>query len=129
MKISSEKNREYCNRWKKNHPETARLSKYNYFLKAKGTLEWKYNEYKGNAKRRDLVFRLSFGEFCLLLSQRCHYCIKKVKVGIDRKNNKVGYTMKNSVSCCWTCNNRKQKQTYKNFKNKITEKPHLYARR
>ncbi|GAG94020.1 unnamed protein product, partial [marine sediment metagenome] len=41
----------------------------------------------------------------------------KEKIGIDRKNNNIGYTIKNSVPCCWPCNK---------FKRAIDSKYFLY---
>ncbi len=36
--------------------------------------------------------------------------------GIDRKNNDLGYTTENSVSCCWLCNETKHHNfTYDEF--------------
>lgn len=40
--------------------------------------------------------------------------------GIDRKNNNIGYTFENTVSCCTKCNTGKMEQSEKEFKEWIT---------
>ena len=100
-----------------------------------------YNQYKQNAKRRNLVFALSIDDFRQLTSSNCHYCgvspeqigyannTKSSSVyihnGVDRKNNNEGYTTDNSVPCCWICNNAKRNLSYEKFiqwLDRITEK-------
>jgi hypothetical protein len=74
--------------------------------------------YKKGAADRSLRFDLLDEEFLQLTSCDCHYCgIEPQQVfrrnigngpyiynGIDRKDNAVGYTMENCVSCCKVCN-------------------------
>lgn len=74
--------------------------------------------YKKGAKKRDLEWNLSEEQFKVLVDENCVYCgeIPKQSVnnaelngdyihnGIDRLNNKKGYTIQNSVTCCGTCN-------------------------
>lgn len=78
-----------------------------------------WNGYHSQAKSRGLSWELSLEVFEQLIYSNCHYCgtapgVRTVGVrrwkrpvkanGIDRKNNELGYTNKNSVSCCATCN-------------------------
>ena len=77
-----------------------------------------FSQYKKNAAERSFKFELSDEEFLQLTTCDCHYCgiapkqfFRKnigngpyVYNGIDRKDNSVGYTMENCVSCCKTCN-------------------------
>lgn len=85
--------------------------------------------YKAGAKSRGLDFLLSKEQFTQLSSNPCHYCginpePRKFSTsphtfyfnGIDRKNNKMGYTIENCVSCCKMCNFQKGKYDYDEFK-------------
>lgn len=82
-------------------------------------------DYRYKAKIRNLKFNLSFKNFTQLLIGQCHYCgatprirqrTWKTKVnGIDRKNNKLGYSKNNCVTCCIVCNRAKGKLSYKEF--------------
>lgn len=94
-----------------------------------------YNVYKRGAKQRGLVFSLTYAYFKLLTQQPCHYCgdlprnvaheygkYVETKVhgtytynGIDRKDNRQGYTPANCVSCCCTCNRAKGAKSYEDF--------------
>jgi hypothetical protein len=79
-----------------------------------------HRNYQDGAYKRGLVFKLSKVEFKDLTKGTCVYCglppsqVYKARTstpyiynGVDRKNNKVGYTKKNSVSCCKQCNTAK----------------------
>lgn len=85
------------------------------------------NEYKYSAKNRNLSFELTGQEFEKLINLDCFYCgcpPSKVKIlknpdilpyfhnGIDRMNNKLGYTLENCVSCCSICNKGKKDFPY-----------------
>lgn len=90
-----------------------------------------YNDYKSRAKQKKFGFDLSFEQFKLLLTSNCHYCgvppsLKKVATnklgtatifynGIDRKDNKSGYLLDNSVTCCKLCNYAKKAMSYLDF--------------
>ena len=70
-----------------------------------------YKQYCHDAERRKYEFSLSFKEYLKISDSPCIYCgDQKVRNGIDRKDNLIGYTLKNSVSCCSRCN--KMKFTY-----------------
>lgn len=80
-----------------------------------------YRAYRQGAAKRSLEFRLTKEEFKTISSQPCFYCGAEpsqvyhsefyngefVFSGIDRMNNKEGYTTDNCVPCCWTCNRAK----------------------
>lgn len=68
------------------------------------TPEAKYSKYKHDAKRRHYPFELTLEQFTLIISQPCNYCGSPGPNGIDRKNNDDGYTLNNSVPCCFRCN-------------------------
>lgn len=85
--------------------------------------------YKRNAKNKNIFFDLSKEEMINLFQGNCFYCgckpnrtITRQKSygsftynGIDRLNNKNGYTKENCVSCCSFCNYTKNKTSFKNF--------------
>lgn len=90
-------------------------------------------QYKQSAKYRNLTFALTDDEFTKLTTDDCFYCgvnpnrtiVKHSKDGsylyngIDRKNNKIGYTTDNSVTCCYECNFLKSDINYNEFKSMI----------
>lgn len=77
-----------------------------------------YLAYKKSAKQRKYDFDLSKEEFIKIVTKPCIYCgseltsCKDAKgqygefryTGIDRYDNKIGYTLNNSVPCCAICN-------------------------
>lgn len=71
--------------------------------------ENRYNNYKKNAKKRNLSFDLTKEQFYNLTTQPCNYCGEFIKEynGIDRINSSIGYTLDNCVSCCEICNKMK----------------------
>lgn len=91
--------------------------------------------YRFSAQRRNLEFSLSREDCLKFFSSDCHYCgcrpsrtvdYKKLYGtftynGIDRKDNSIGYTLKNCVSCCSECNYRKKDCNYKDFINWINK--------
>ncbi len=88
--------------------------------------------YKKDAIRRGYTFDLSREKFKEITSQNCIYCGQSPYLlfkhrkniddsrgytynGIDRKNNLIGYTDENSVSCCKTCNVMKGSMNLKDW--------------
>lgn len=75
--------------------------------------------YRTGARSRDLEFLLSPEEFRTITSGTCFYCgvlpskvicrgeKKYVYNGIDRRDNRLGYSQENCVSCCEFCNSLK----------------------
>jgi hypothetical protein len=88
-----------------------------------------YHNYKQGARHRKLCFDLTFLQFKEITSGNCHYCgscpsaIMTSKKGyspytyngIDRKDNSIGYTVKNSLPACWNCNYSKRDLSYSEF--------------
>jgi hypothetical protein len=78
----------------------------------------KFNQYKHRATKKGIKFELNKEEFNKLVTSPCFYCNTppdQVKFdytrntialvnGIDKIVNENGYTLKNSVPCCTTCN-------------------------
>ena len=94
-----------------------------------GFLNVYYKKYMWAAKDRNIEFLLSKNDFVFLVESPCYYCgeidirfgrqIKEkfsINVnGIDRVNNKMGYTAENCVSCCESCNRAKRMMSLKEF--------------
>lgn len=86
-------------------------------------------KYKLDACKRNILFELSRDKFEKLLRSPCFYCGvifslitkngHKLDIlnhnGIDRKDNTMGYTTENAVSCCKDCNTAKNKHTEQQF--------------
>ncbi len=80
------------------------------------------NQYKRGAEKRNLEYNLKTEDFNKIVTGECVYCgdsltnTKKGQgktsgdyhyTGIDRVDSSKGYTLENSVPCCWMCNNMK----------------------
>jgi len=98
-------------------------------------LRYIYGAYRRGAADRNLVFDLSEDEVRTLLVQNCDYCGSppsvrnstkgyngKVPVtGIDRVDNKIGYTADNVVPCCTLCNRAKGTMSRDEFERWLTQ--------
>lgn len=92
-----------------------------------------FRGYLSAAKRRNLIFNLTFEEFLNFTNKNCYYCNSFPKQtfknqnhhgnyiynGIDRINNNLGYEINNCITCCKICNFSKGKMTQEEFKNWI----------
>lgn len=88
-----------------------------------------YRRYMDAAKKRKYSFDLTKEEFAILITQNCHYCNSEPQVnslsknsysdfkvnGVDRVDNRIGYTSENCVSCCKSCNIAKRDMSGKEF--------------
>lgn len=96
-----------------------------------------YSTYTRDAKKKNRPFTLTRHSFEAKITQSCYYCgepprepiwaerLRKRKIrwfnklkavnGLDRKNNKLGYTPKNTVPCCRKCNNAKHMMSEHEF--------------
>lgn len=64
-----------------------------------------YKSYKYDANRRNIPFLISYEEFLVFQNQKCFYCNDHPdKIGLDRKDNNLGYDKDNIVACCKSCN-------------------------
>lgn len=99
-------------------------------LGKKTPIQKSYREYKCGARKRGLEFNLTFDEFSLIVRKNCNYCDAPPKLtthakqidnlnGIDRVDNKRGYTIDNSVPCCRACNQLKSNIGLDVFKENI----------
>lgn len=109
-----------------------------------------WNRHLQTAKRKNREWSLTKVEFKNLVFSNCHYCgrapaqnynvfitnegtYRKQTVkdwadsgnvvynGIDRKDNDIGYTLENSLSCCFVCNRAKLTMSYQDFLNWIKD--------
>ncbi len=86
-----------------------------------------YKRYEASAWQRELSFDLEFNDFIELVLSNCVYCSAGLSNrykhrkgtleynGIDRVDNKVGYQLHNSASCCRTCNTAKMEKSVEEF--------------
>jgi hypothetical protein len=87
-----------------------------YYKKRYQTVEYRFSLYKTKAKQRGIPFTLSRLQFGSLWHQACFYCGSPIStIGIDRKDNKKGYTLANVVACCNACNMAKRANTVEQF--------------
>ncbi len=70
------------------------------------SLSIKHRNYLGRANAKGLPFELTAVEFDALCKGICIYCGDPA-TGVDRRDNKKGYTVSNSQPCCYTCNHMK----------------------
>lgn len=94
-----------------------------------------YSNYKYNAQKRELIFKLDKDSFFELIKKPCFYCgstftnklKRKVRKrdyemlynGIDRKDSTIGYINGNVVSCCFLCNVMKNQLTIEQFMKQV----------
>jgi hypothetical protein len=67
----------------------------------------RFSDSKYGAMRRGHKWTLSYEFYCSLLQKPCYYCglpLQKTKGGMDRSDNKKGYTPENVRPCCRRCN-------------------------
>lgn len=95
-----------------------------------------FYRYKKDAKRKNLNWFLTKEDFRFLTKQNCFYCGKApIQIsanskgsfgyysynGIDRVDNKEGYTKENGVPCCKKCNHAKNNMSLNEFRDWIKE--------
>lgn len=119
--------------WSKNNPEKVKKIKEafkarhpditgKYLKKYQITLKGKYRAMKGSGVKRNYSVEISFEQFCEIVSNPCTYCGENEKrIGIDRVDNTLGYTLENSAPCCTICNMMKKTMTVTNFLAHITK--------
>lgn len=102
------------------------LHKMEYGLSSKHQV---FSNIQKDAKRRSLIFNLSFERFVDISKQKCYYCGVEpsnywkrrdlngdfVYQGMDRVDSSKGYTIKNVVPCCKICNRAESNMTKNNF--------------
>lgn len=84
--------------------------------------QYRYSDYKYNATRRKLAFKISLAQFKDITSQPCYYCggysgqgYTQKYNGIDRISSNRGYVENNCVASCAACNYMKRHTNTKDF--------------
>jgi hypothetical protein len=76
----------------------------------KATLYTRFHHAKCMARKRKLLWAISFEDYCWLQSLNCFYCDewfckeRKSGTGLDRIDNSKGYVLQNVVTACGACN-------------------------
>jgi len=86
------------------------------------TTRGQFTELKSRAKKGTKEMTITYEEYATIRTLPCEYCggkLPKVGHGLDRINSNKGYTLKNSVPCCYRCNMAKSSMTLKQFKSHI----------
>ena len=92
-----------------------------------------FYKYRLGAKKRGYDFEIEKEDFRILTKQKCYYCGSEpwqilksscntgdyIYTGLDRVDNKKGYTLDNCVPCCKICNMAKKDMTIDEFYNWI----------
>lgn len=79
-----------------------------------------YTMYRSVSKRKRRAFELTKSQVTQLVKSPCDYCGESLDYnGIDRVDNKKGYTLSNVVPCCSKCNYAKRDLHPVDFKNWI----------
>ena len=102
-----------------------------------------YSRYKHSAKKSNRTFELTFEDFCNIVDLPCAYCgeSKTQKFigrgfpnrivrynGIDRFDNRKGYTRGNCMPCCIVCNRMKLTMPYHKFFTQINKIHNNFSR-
>jgi len=139
---NKESNDKRSKKWTKNNPKQWQVIAKKYSILHKEdiverdkrynkTLKGRYKVLRNGAKHRNRKLELSFEQFCEIVERPCIYCGETEKrIGIDRTDNTIGYTKKNSAPCCTVCNFMKRTMTKKDFLlhiDKVYNYQHKYA--
>ena len=111
-----------------------KLKSEDYFDQTIGTPAFNklYRSYQRKAEKSGLPFTFSIETFYKIVQQDCYYCGEPAKQifstrsgreflynGLDRKDNSLGYTTGNTVTCCGMCNHMKWIYPHDKFIKKI----------
>lgn len=76
-----------------------------------------YDDYKFRAKKKKITFDFNKEIFQIFTKSKCYLCgvSSESGIGIDRKDNDLGYAIENSFPCCSYCNYMKKCHNYEDF--------------
>jgi hypothetical protein len=97
------RNAEVMTNWRENNPEKVKDINEKRMLNIRS----KFDEYRRKCENYRHSFELTFEQFETIIKTPCFYCgviQEKGFNGIDRQDQKNGYILENSVSCCKSCN-------------------------
>ena len=78
--------------------------------------KYRFYNYQRDAKRRGILFELTFDQFMRWWQQSCSYCGDSIEtIGLDRTDNLRGYVEDNIVPCCGKCNKMKLEMSQEEF--------------
>ena len=85
-------------------------------IKLLASPKYHFLHYRRGAKARNYPFYLSLEQFSQFWKKNCYYCGVSIEnIGIDRLDNKIGYTFENVVACCKVCNKMKNTMGVQEF--------------
>ena len=89
----------------------------------KRTFSKAYRQLKSNARKRNLLFKISEEDCKILLAKPCYLCGTQydVPISLDRIDNKKGYILGNVKPCCKICNKMKLNMSLNFFRSHITK--------
>lgn len=74
------------------------------------THKGRFSSLRAQARAAGRTMGISFEYFVILRSHPCNYCggsLPESGSGMDRLDNRIGYTLSNTVACCGQCNRDK----------------------
>jgi hypothetical protein len=79
-----------------------------------------FRQYDRKAVERNLSFSVTLEEFERLTQAPCFYCGENDEPrGLDRRDNRIGYNLRNCVSACSECNFMKRAMLEYRFLNRV----------
>ena len=82
-----------------------------------------FKVYSKRAITRNINFEITSDYFNLLIQEDCYLCGKKSTTehcnGVDRINNRLGYTIENTRACCGNCNYMKNYYSLERYKTQL----------
>lgn len=108
-----DKQKIYDQRRREKYPDYNKLSSRKW--RKNNRLKSKFGEIKNSARRKKHNFSLTIEEYSTFFNKPCFYCNEPKQIGLDRVNNKEGYTFKNVVTCCGKCNTMKLSMPISSF--------------
>lgn len=103
-------------RWLKENHEAWKESRYKFNRTPKG----RFSAAKHRAvKVKNLSWELTLEQYSAFISLPCHYCgksLNETSCGLDRLDNRLGYTLGNVVPCCKDCNFQKGSLEHAGFR-------------
>ena len=105
----------YMREWTRKNAERLKPIR-NYYYNNRLSLRVRFNRLNIGAQSRNHIIEITLDEFSKLVAEPCMYCGEsKLRRGIDRVDNKKGYTKDNSVPCCKLCNYMKRNISVEDF--------------
>ena len=86
-----------------------------YYCNHKQTVDYKYLRLKTGSKQRNIYLDITKEQFIDIISNKCEYCGDNNRIGLDRIDSLMGYTLDNIVPCCYRCNVAKNNMEVEEF--------------